>query len=53
MTSKCLFMFMKPKLRDLKTIQHNLDFYTPDGLVNIHRIASHSMIACFLRFEEI
>ena len=45
MTSKYLFMFMKPKLRDLKTVQRNLDFFTPDGLVDAHRIASHSMVA--------
>ena len=45
MTSKYLFIFMKPKLRDLKTVQRNLDFFTPDGLVDAHRIASHSMVA--------
>ena len=45
MTSKYLFMFMKPKLRDLKTVQRNLDFFTPDSLVDAHRIASHSMVA--------
>ena len=44
---------MKPKLRDFKTFQRNLDFSIPDDFIDAHRITSDSVIACFSRLQEI
>lgn len=40
---KIAFKFMKPKLCPY-IFQHNLDLFTPDGLTDVHRTTSHSML---------
>ena len=43
------FKFMKPKLRVFKSFQRNLDFFShPDGLIDVHRLTSLSILAFFL-----